>query len=304
MPASPGSFAWRRNSGDPLRLRHPPPERDRSGDHRPAGRHPAPGRVQLRRPGTCSSPIPSAGRRRSAGSIRSTTISRWSGRSAAPRQGATSASGPGRITRRLRSGSSGEFGIEAGRPLIGIAPGAAYGPAKKWFPDRFAAVADRLIDATWGAGDPLRQRRRPGKHRRGAEAARHPLIDIAGKTNLKEAIALISRCALFISNDSGLMHVAGALGIPTVAIFGSTNPAHDVARGGEERRHPPRRPVRPLPEAGLPDRFSLHGDDRRGGGLCSRAEAAGRFGIRRFPLKEHQEQCSSILSYGAFRGMT
>jgi heptosyltransferase-2 len=54
--------------------------------------------------------------------------------------------------------------------------------------------------------------------------ARHPLIDIAGKTNLKEAIALIARCRLFVSNDSGLMHVAGALGIPTIAIFGSTNP--------------------------------------------------------------------------------
>jgi heptosyltransferase-2 len=53
---------------------------------------------------------------------------------------------------------------------------------------------------------------------------RHPLINLAGKTNLKEAIAVISRCTLFISNDSGLMHIAGALNIPTIAIFGSTNP--------------------------------------------------------------------------------
>jgi heptosyltransferase-2 len=49
-------------------------------------------------------------------------------------------------------------------------------------------------------------------------------MNLAGKTNLKEAIAAISRCSLFISNDSGLMHIAGALNIPTVAIFGSTNP--------------------------------------------------------------------------------
>ncbi len=119
----------------------------------------------------------------------------------------------------------GRFGITGKGPLIGIAPGAAYGPAKKWFPERFAAVADRLIDLTGGqailfgsAGD-----------RESTAAveknARHRFIDIAGKTDLKEAMALIARCALFLSNDSGLMHVAGALGIPTIAIFGSTNPA-------------------------------------------------------------------------------
>jgi heptosyltransferase-2 len=116
------------------------------------------------------------------------------------------------------------YGIGTGHPLIGLAPGAAYGPAKKWFPERFAAVADRLIDATgaqailFGSGGDRESTAAVARH------ARHALIDVAGRTNLKEAIALISRCSLFIANDSGLMHVAGALGIPTVAIFGSTNP--------------------------------------------------------------------------------
>ena len=116
------------------------------------------------------------------------------------------------------------FGIDAGRPLIGIAPGATYGPAKKWYPERFAAVADRLIDDTGAQGLLFGS----AGDRESAEAvarnARRPLIDIAGKTSLREAIVLIDRCRLFISNDSGLMHVAGALGIPTIAIFGSTNP--------------------------------------------------------------------------------
>jgi heptosyltransferase-2 len=58
-----------------------------------------------------------------------------------------------------------------------------------------------------------------------ARSARHPLVDIAGTTSLREALALIARCRLFLSNDSGLMHVAGALGIPLIALFGSTNPA-------------------------------------------------------------------------------
>ncbi len=119
------------------------------------------------------------------------------------------------------------FGIskEAGRPLIGIAPGAAYGPAKKWFPERFAAVADRLIDDGGGQGILFGSDSDRASTEAVAKSARHPLIDVAGKTNLQEAIALMSRCDLFLSNDSGLMHVAGALGIPTIAIFGSTNPA-------------------------------------------------------------------------------
>jgi heptosyltransferase II len=117
-----------------------------------------------------------------------------------------------------------EWGIQPGHPLIGLAPGAAYGPAKKWFPERFAAVIDRLIDDT-GAQAILFGSE--GDRESIAEVrknARHPLIDMAGRTNLKEAIALISRCDLFVSNDTGLMHIAGALGIPMVAIFGSTNP--------------------------------------------------------------------------------
>jgi len=118
------------------------------------------------------------------------------------------------------------FGIhkQADLPLIGISPGAAYGPAKQWFPERFATVADRLIDLTAGqvilfgsGGD------RPSTHAV-ATKARHALIDVAGKTTLQEAITLMARCNLFLSNDSGLMHVAGALGVPLVALFGSTNP--------------------------------------------------------------------------------
>ena len=108
--------------------------------------------------------------------------------------------------------------------LIGVAPGATYGPAKRWYSDRFAAVADRLMDEfsariiLFGSKDD----RESADHVQGH--SHYPLINLAGKTNLKEAVAVMARCSLFISNDSGLMHVAGALNIPTVAIFGSTNP--------------------------------------------------------------------------------
>ena len=109
-------------------------------------------------------------------------------------------------------------------PLIGIAPGATYGAAKKWFPERFSAIADRLAEE-WNAKILLFGSQADEESTQGVvQHARHPFIDLAGKTNLRDAMAVMARCDLFISNDSGLMHVAAALGIPTVAIFGSTNP--------------------------------------------------------------------------------
>ena len=131
---------------------------------------------------------------------------------------------PGREYEDLGKRLFADFGISRNRPLIGIAPGAAYGPAKRWFPDRFAAVADRLkvefeaqVILLGSEGD-----------RKSAEEvqknATERFVDVAGQTDLREAIALISRCSLFLSNDSGLMHIAGALGVPTIAVFGSTNP--------------------------------------------------------------------------------
>jgi heptosyltransferase-2 len=134
-----------------------------------------------------------------------------------------------------------EWGIAGRRPLVGMAPGAAYGPAKRWFPERFAAVADRLAERfacpvlLFGSdGD----RASTEAVQAAAETA---LVDIAGRTSLGDAIALIARCDLFITNDSGLMHVAGALGVPTVAIFGSTNPRTTYPLG--ERTVLVRRPV-------------------------------------------------------------
>jgi heptosyltransferase-2 len=117
-----------------------------------------------------------------------------------------------------------EFLTDTKKIIIGIAPGATYGPAKRWFPDRFAAVADKLKNMfdcqiillggknDWQTAEEVKS------------SAVSDLINLAGKSTVREAAYLISQCSLFISNDSGLMHIAGALNIPTVAIFGSTNP--------------------------------------------------------------------------------
>ena len=113
--------------------------------------------------------------------------------------------------------------ISNGDMIIGMAPGAAYGPAKRWLTDRFTKLADMLADELnakillFGSKQDLQMTQEI------ATSSGHKIVDFAGKTTLKEAIALINACHLFISNDSGLMHVAGALDKPTVAIFGSTN---------------------------------------------------------------------------------
>jgi len=110
------------------------------------------------------------------------------------------------------------------RNIIGIAPGATYGPAKRWLVDRFASVGDQLgrdLNAQvilFGGKDDRETAEQVRVH------AQSDMINLAGLTSLKEAVYLISQCKLFVSNDSGLMHVAGALNIPTIAVFGSTNP--------------------------------------------------------------------------------
>ncbi|OPL15751.1 MAG: hypothetical protein AVO39_07275 [delta proteobacterium MLS_D] len=117
-----------------------------------------------------------------------------------------------------------EEGVGEDERLVGIAPGAAYGPAKIWFADRFAALADRLME-NFSVRIVLLGSGADADHAVAvSENARHSFVNLAGRTSLAEAVALISRCSLFVSNDSGLMHLAGGLDRPLIAVFGSTDP--------------------------------------------------------------------------------
>ena len=120
-------------------------------------------------------------------------------------------------------------------PWIGVSPGAAFGAAKQWLPERFAAAAAALADdlganvAVFGSSSemPLAQEVAKGV----GERARA----LAGDTTLAEYLELASTCTLYLTNDSGSMHAAAALGIPTVAVFGATDadatgPASSTAR--------------------------------------------------------------------------
>ena len=116
-----------------------------------------------------------------------------------------------------------EHGISDSDFIIGINPGAAYGSAKRWYPERFAGVA-RLLAAERSAKVVIFGG--PGETEIAADISLNlegTCLDLAGKTSLRELMALIRRCSLFITNDSGPMHIAAAFGVPLVAIFGSTD---------------------------------------------------------------------------------
>ena len=115
------------------------------------------------------------------------------------------------------------LGLGGRRFLAGICPGASFGPAKRWLPDRYAKLADRLIDAL-GADVLIFGSRAEGPLAEGvAHAMEHTPVLVAGKTTLREFMALLARCHLVITNDSGPMHVSAALQIPVLAVFGSTD---------------------------------------------------------------------------------
>ncbi|MCY3022939.1 MAG: lipopolysaccharide heptosyltransferase II [Planctomycetota bacterium] len=107
-------------------------------------------------------------------------------------------------------------------PLIALAVAAAFGPAKEWPARSFARLVDLLAERH-GAECVLVGA--PNERRKAEEviaASQAGAVVAAGETSVGEALALLSLCAGFAGNDSGSMHVAGALGIPTVGIFGST----------------------------------------------------------------------------------
>ncbi len=114
--------------------------------------------------------------------------------------------------------------------LIGFAPGAAYGEAKQWLPERVADVAARLVrerQATCvllGAPhDREAARAIESWLRAHAPDAAARVIDLVGRTGLGTLAGIAARCRVFVSNDSGAMHLAAALGRPVVAVFGPTD---------------------------------------------------------------------------------
>ncbi|MBV8774334.1 MAG: lipopolysaccharide heptosyltransferase II [Deltaproteobacteria bacterium] len=109
-------------------------------------------------------------------------------------------------------------------PLIAISPIAAYGPAKEWSPQRFAELIDLLGKFAGAECVLLGTVSDRSKCQQVAAMSRKGAIVAAGETDVAELKALLSVCDGFAGNDSGAMHLAAAIGIPAVGVFGSTNP--------------------------------------------------------------------------------
>ena len=118
-----------------------------------------------------------------------------------------------------------ELGLQRGSYVV-FAPGAEFGPAKRWPARHFSELAAQLDRAVVLLGS--------GKEAALCDEIAAPVnavqagkcLNLAGKTSLPQALALIAASRNTVSNDSGLMHVAAALGVPQVAIFGSSSPLH------------------------------------------------------------------------------
>ena len=117
-----------------------------------------------------------------------------------------------------------KFGLsEQKQPILGLCPGAEYGPAKCWPAEHYAEIANQKLAEGWAVAIFGSQ-----KDQKTSEAinqlTQNRCFDFSGKTTMGEAIDLMSLTTVIISNDSGLMHVAAALGKKLVALYGSSDP--------------------------------------------------------------------------------
>lgn len=117
---------------------------------------------------------------------------------------------------------------DLGDCVIGVSPGAAYGSAKRWLPERFAAAANRIAGELGASVAIFGSKDERALCEQVASILQRKCKNFAGETTLAEFIDMAAACRVYLTNDSGAMHIASALGVPTVAVFGATD---DVATG-------------------------------------------------------------------------
>ena len=121
-----------------------------------------------------------------------------------------------------------KFGLEQiTQPIFGLNPGAEYGPAKRWPVDRYVAAAKEIQQRTnclWLIFGSRNDAAIAGQIESAIGNRQSAIFNLAGKTSLRELMTLLKLCRILLTNDSGPMHVAAALGTPVVVPFGSTSP--------------------------------------------------------------------------------
>ncbi|MBX3303310.1 MAG: lipopolysaccharide heptosyltransferase II [Nitrospira sp.] len=141
---------------------------------------------------------------------------------------------------RMVDGRLVSAGIDSSNIIIGVNPGSTYGKAKRWLPERFAEAARKLAERV------EKEERAPvavallgarGEESLGKDIAsridRRSIV-LSGATTIRELMAVVKRCRLLITNDTGPMHIAAAFGVPVVAVFGPTD-SRTTAPYGQER---------------------------------------------------------------------
>jgi heptosyltransferase-2 len=121
-----------------------------------------------------------------------------------------------------------KFGLgEITNPIFALNPGAEYGPAKRWPVERFIAAAQQIqkrTNCTWLLFGGHNDTEIAGRIESEMRNTKHETRNLSGQTSLRELMALLKLCRVLLTNDSGPMHVAAALGTPVVVPFGSTSP--------------------------------------------------------------------------------
>lgn len=131
-----------------------------------------------------------------------------------------------RVTEKQKADTRQKFLGSVGGGLLALCPGAEYGGAKRWPTEYFAEVASHHI-AQGGEVILLGSGKDAPVTAQIASTVNSPAcLDLAGKTSLQEVLALLALADQVVSNDSGLMHVAAAVGAPVVALYGSSDPTY------------------------------------------------------------------------------
>jgi len=123
----------------------------------------------------------------------------------------------------------------SGENWVAVNIGAAYGSAKRWLPERFAEMATRICEELKGRVVLIGSHQEAELGNQISKAIRGPHLNLIGKTSIRQLMALLTQCRLLVTNDSGPMHIAAALDVPILALFGptdhlTTSPVTDYCR--------------------------------------------------------------------------
>ena len=145
-------------------------------------------------------------------------------------------------TRRSQAASKlSQHGVRKGSAIVALCPGSINSRAKRWPAERYAGLADRLIEEMNANVLLIGSKEERDVTAEVARQMKQPAINLAGETSLDEAVAILGIVDLLVTNDTGPAHIASAQGKPTLVIFGPTNPltTRPYSAVAEIVRHPP-----------------------------------------------------------------